>query len=252
METTIEISDSDTRSSMGQNATIVSKSSSNAELFVEDIKQQNITKQGDPKNDLSDVYGVKRMMRTPARAPKNDLTDVEGVKKMMKTPGRGPVNDLSDVEGVAALMQTPKRSTIPQVCITRPSCSGSLSTTNLNETFESPLNRTFEIDSTESIEKTFAGIVNSIDMPADQTIVLSEVGEEEMMTAEQQFDSLSGMSTSKTLDTDKDTCERVLDWIASTKDMLAKENNMDQILSNRYSNVTPNESFVGSGDAVSF
>lgn len=249
METTIEISDSDTGRSC--NTTTVSKSISNEEMFAEskdvptnDIKEQ--AKQDEPKNDLTDVYGVKRMMRTPARVPKDDLTDVVGIKKLMQTPGRGPINDLSDIEGVAELMKTPKR--VPQISISKPSDEPSTESPTT-----SVLNRTFEIESSEAIENVFNSDLQA--MEDSPVTLLSEIGEEELMTAEQQFDSLSGMSTSKISQVDtaneKTSCERVLNWIADTKKKLVKENNMEQILSTRYSNVTPNESIVGGGDAVS-
>ena len=46
-----------------------------------------------PKNDLTDVVEVKKLMKTPEAPPKSpaiDLSDVGGVKKLMKTPNPSP------------------------------------------------------------------------------------------------------------------------------------------------------------------
>ncbi|GLV32503.1 hypothetical protein CBL_00787 [Carabus blaptoides fortunei] len=69
--------------------------------------------QNSPLNDLSDIRGVKALMKTPGRrpkTPKNDLTDIRGVKQLLdpKKP-RSPKNDLSNVAGVKALLETPGR-----------------------------------------------------------------------------------------------------------------------------------------------
>ena len=185
MESVIEISDSDTphKEESADNTTV--------EVPKESLK---VNAQKEPKNDLTDVYGMKRLMKTPGKAPTNDLSDVEGVSSLVATPKRSlPVPDIKIIES------TPNTSV---------------------------LNRTFEVT------------------PANKSTVTSEIGDDEMMTAEQQFDSLSKMSTTKCSDNSRDSCERVLDWIVDTKAKLAKENNKDQILSARYSNVTPNESMV--------
>jgi hypothetical protein len=71
-----------------------------------------------PTNDLSDVSGVRRLMKTPrsTKSPKNDLSDVCGVRQLMKTPRsqKSPKNDLSNVCGVKQLMKTPKRPKAPK------------------------------------------------------------------------------------------------------------------------------------------
>ncbi|CAH0555533.1 unnamed protein product [Brassicogethes aeneus] len=71
-----------------------------------------------PKNDLTEIYGVKKLMQTPkaVNPPKNDLSNVIGVKKLMQTPKalNPPKNDLSNVTGVKKLMQTPKTVNPPK------------------------------------------------------------------------------------------------------------------------------------------
>ncbi|CAH1260711.1 unnamed protein product [Diabrotica balteata] len=65
-----------------------------------------------PKNDLSDVEGVKKLMKTPKthKEPANDLSNVSGVKNLLKTPKvhKEPKNDLTNVAGVKKLLNTPK------------------------------------------------------------------------------------------------------------------------------------------------
>ena len=67
-----------------------------------------------PRNDLTDLTGVKKLMRTPRqpqKGPRNVIDDVRGVKKLVATPGnkqKQPKNDLTDVAGVKKLMTTPK------------------------------------------------------------------------------------------------------------------------------------------------
>ncbi|XP_072379536.1 uncharacterized protein [Diabrotica undecimpunctata] len=65
-----------------------------------------------PKNDLSDVEGVKRLMKTPKthKEPAIDLSNVSGVKNLLKTPKvhKEPKNDLTNVAGVKKLLNTPK------------------------------------------------------------------------------------------------------------------------------------------------
>jgi len=73
-----------------------------------------------PKNDLTDVGGVKKLMRTPRPAPKsprNVIDDVRGVKKLVATPGtkqKQPRNDLTDVAGVKNLMKSPREKKQPK------------------------------------------------------------------------------------------------------------------------------------------
>lgn len=61
----------------------------------------------EPRNDLTDVVGVKELLKTPNPGPRNDLTDVRGLKNLMRTPGNNPRNDLTDIVGVKELMKTP-------------------------------------------------------------------------------------------------------------------------------------------------
>lgn len=70
-----------------------------------------------PADDLRDVRGVKRLLRTPRKSVRNDLTDVFGVKAIFaRSPANrlsdvrikgafvaGPENDLRDVRGVRSL-----------------------------------------------------------------------------------------------------------------------------------------------------
>nr|CAI5822954.1 unnamed protein product [Callosobruchus analis] len=71
-----------------------------------------------PQNDLSNVSGVKRLMKTPrtVKSPKNDLTHVVGIKKLLATPkvARSPKNDLSDIRGVKKLLKTPRTRKSPK------------------------------------------------------------------------------------------------------------------------------------------
>ncbi|VEN49948.1 unnamed protein product [Callosobruchus maculatus] len=71
-----------------------------------------------PENDLSNVSGVKRLMKTPrtVKSPKNDLTHVVGVKKLLATPkaAKSPKNDLSDIRGVKTLLKTPRAPKSPK------------------------------------------------------------------------------------------------------------------------------------------
>jgi hypothetical protein len=61
---------------------------------------------GTPKADYTkNLEGLKRTFQQGS--PSADYTNVEGVKKMMKTPARPPRNDLSDVEGVSDLFSSP-------------------------------------------------------------------------------------------------------------------------------------------------
>ena len=64
-------------------------------------------------NDLSDLVGVRKMLKSPEAPPKsplNDLLDVHGLKKLMKTPkvDSGPKNDLSNIASVKRILKTPK------------------------------------------------------------------------------------------------------------------------------------------------
>ncbi|XP_031350937.1 titin-like [Photinus pyralis] len=64
-----------------------------------------------PENDLRDVRGVRHLFEAKrVQSPKNDLTDVRGVKKMYATPKiqQPPKNDLGDVRGVKMVLKTPK------------------------------------------------------------------------------------------------------------------------------------------------
>ncbi|KAK6618837.1 hypothetical protein RUM43_013228 [Polyplax serrata] len=71
-----------------------------------------ITRQKSPRNDLNDVEGVHRLLKTPRipKSPKNDLTNIDGVRQLLKTPRvpKSPKNELSDLRGVKKLMTTPK------------------------------------------------------------------------------------------------------------------------------------------------
>ncbi|KAK4875085.1 hypothetical protein RN001_011507 [Aquatica leii] len=71
----------------------------------------------EPLNDLSDVKGVKKLLKTPkpVKEPRNDLRDVAGVKAMFLTlkEQNSPNNDLTDVRGVRKLLKTPKLQTEP-------------------------------------------------------------------------------------------------------------------------------------------
>ncbi|XP_050498945.1 proliferation marker protein Ki-67-like isoform X4 [Diabrotica virgifera virgifera] len=72
----------------------------------------------EPENDLSNVSGVKNLLKTPKihKEPKNDLTNVAGVKKLLKTPKvqKEPKNDLSNIAGVKKLLKTPKPQNEPK------------------------------------------------------------------------------------------------------------------------------------------
>ncbi|XP_069678964.1 serine-rich adhesin for platelets-like isoform X2 [Periplaneta americana] len=81
-----------------------------AEVVVKSLRSTK-----SPKNDLSNVHGIKRLMKTP-KSPKNDLSNIKGVKQLMKTPRsqRSPKNDLSDVHGVKQIMKTPRVQKSPK------------------------------------------------------------------------------------------------------------------------------------------
>ncbi|EEB10217.1 golgin IMH1, putative [Pediculus humanus corporis] len=74
--------------------------------------------QKSPKNDLSDVKGVKQIFRSPRvqKSPKNDLSDVKGVKQIFRSPKvqKSPKNDLSDVKGVKQIFRSPKVQKSPK------------------------------------------------------------------------------------------------------------------------------------------
>ncbi|XP_068625558.1 serine-rich adhesin for platelets-like isoform X2 [Battus philenor] len=85
--------------------------------------------QATPENDLRDVAGVRRLMRTPRnrRSANNDLSDVAGVKAMFASPhadrladvrvkdlfAASPDNDLTRVQEVKALYRSRNRNTSP-------------------------------------------------------------------------------------------------------------------------------------------
>ncbi|GLH02844.1 Golgin IMH1, putative [Gryllus bimaculatus] len=82
-------------------------------------KQSRTAKvQKSPKNDLSDIQGVKKLLRTPKpqKSPQNDLNDVKGIKKLLATPKiqKSPKNDLRDVRGVKKLLASPKVQKSPK------------------------------------------------------------------------------------------------------------------------------------------
>lgn len=82
-----------------------------------------------PNNDLRNVKGVKRLLRTPRtrKSVKNDLTNISGVKEIFaKSPrnrlsdvsvkkvfAASPKNDLRRVSGVKSLFQSPKKAKQP-------------------------------------------------------------------------------------------------------------------------------------------
>ncbi|KAK7792178.1 hypothetical protein R5R35_005135 [Gryllus longicercus] len=74
--------------------------------------------QKSPKNDLSDIQGVKKLLRTPKpqKSPQNDLNDVKGIKKLLASPKvqKSPKNDLRDVRGVKKLLASPKVQKSPK------------------------------------------------------------------------------------------------------------------------------------------
>lgn len=74
--------------------------------------------QKSPKNDLTKIVGVRRLLKTPKlqKSPQNDLTRVDGVKKLLKTPKvqKSPRNDLTKIVGVKKLLKTPKIQKSPQ------------------------------------------------------------------------------------------------------------------------------------------
>lgn len=83
-----------------------------------------------PNNDLRNVKGVKRLLRTPQtrKSVKNDLTNISGIKKIFaKSPrnrlsdvsvkkvfASSPKNDLRRVSGVKSLFQSPKKTKQPK------------------------------------------------------------------------------------------------------------------------------------------
>lgn len=75
----------------------------NKTVNVEGLKKSPARQQ---INGLSNVEGVREVMRTP-KEPKNDLTEVRGVRQLMRTPGKLPTDDLSNVSCVASLFTTP-------------------------------------------------------------------------------------------------------------------------------------------------
>lgn len=79
-----------------------------AEYFVVDQPEDlTTTPVKEPRNDLTDVVGVKELLKTPNPGPRNDLTDVRGLRNLMRTPGNIPRNDLTDIVGVKELLKTP-------------------------------------------------------------------------------------------------------------------------------------------------
>lgn len=82
-----------------------------------------------PNNDLRNVKGVKRLLRTPRtrKSVKNDLTNISGVKEIFARSPRNrlsdvqvkkvfaasPKNDLRRVSGVKSLFQSPKKAKQP-------------------------------------------------------------------------------------------------------------------------------------------
>lgn len=82
-------------------------------INIEGLRLKSILKmQKQPKNDLTDLRGVKNLLKTPRvkSGPKNDLTNVQGVRQLLRTPKtqKQAKNDLSDLRGVGKLMKTPK------------------------------------------------------------------------------------------------------------------------------------------------
>lgn len=81
-----------------------------------------------PNNDLRNVKGVKKLLRTPRtrKSVKNDLTNISGVKEIFARSPRNrdvpvkkvfaasPKNDLRRVSGVKSLFQSPKKTKQPK------------------------------------------------------------------------------------------------------------------------------------------
>lgn len=111
----------------------IRKSPTNSLLNVVGVKE--LFSRKSPRNDLTKIPSIRRLMKTPPRtrvkkptiqrpvkSPKNDLTDVRGVKEMFlvqdeKSPlvrgvkrilARSPRNDLTDVRGVRNLLTVQK------------------------------------------------------------------------------------------------------------------------------------------------
>lgn len=107
---------------------------------INNSKQKKIKS---PKNDLSNVHGIKKLMKTPkvmktphndltnipnlrnlifprkAGCPNDDLTDVKGVKQLFMGKEKSPKNDLRNIYGIKKLMSTPKDQQSPNNDLTR-------------------------------------------------------------------------------------------------------------------------------------
>lgn len=71
---------------------------------------------GTPRNDLTNVKGVKELLRTPQarKSIVNNLTNVSGVRNMFRQR-RTPRDDLSDVRGVKRMFSRPQRNDLRRV-----------------------------------------------------------------------------------------------------------------------------------------
>lgn len=203
---------------------------------------------------FSEVEGVKKLM---AKEPNDDLRDVTGVRQLMKTPGKikGPVNDLSNVSGVADLMKTPGvgESSDDEVKELIDSISSILDEDENKKSDMAP----------QEIEGTFQKIIDenprsveSISGPEEslEREIFEAANKSEMESVDKVFDDLMGRPSithvyspaAKKPQEDvevKERGEKVMKWIDSVRESLASETNQtEQVLSSRYSNVTPNTS----------
>lgn len=78
-----------------------------------DLQVEELPRDKSPKNRLSDLRGVKRLMLgspPPQKSPLNDLSDIQGLRTLFASPKQSlsPRNDLRFVQGVKELFATPE------------------------------------------------------------------------------------------------------------------------------------------------
>ncbi|KAF5303472.1 hypothetical protein FQA39_LY09935 [Lamprigera yunnana] len=135
-----------------------------------------LTKEQNPLNDLTDVRGVKNLLRTPKpqKEPCNDLRDIKGVKSMFKTPklSKSPKNDLTDVRGLRSLLNTVKKQRSPKNDLTNlEGVENLLKTPTVQKVTVDDLRDVEEIEKLFSPELAKSHLTNFIDPREDNSLM---------------------------------------------------------------------------------
>lgn len=255
-------------------------------INFEGLKRMLKTPAKKSAGDLGNLTGVRELMLTPDRKPENAISDVLGERQLMKTPETKPTNDFSDVSVVAGLLKTPlpaeedtddKEYNDLMESIT--SVLGEEVENISDESLDKQLPERMISDRTQDVTASFDKVLDANprsvepqDIKEDENIEMELFeGDGETLrndlSVDTDFNNLIGRpSISRTYSANKKTPETpkvdengeevkkrgetVLKWLEGIRVSIANEgNNTEQVLSARYSNVTPNESIAQSNDA---